>query len=112
MVQNIHISLEDQNENMNDDNVVHCHNFNNQSYNSPLLSCREIIVIFSIPICSIICIILPVFFNFEREEIHQNIFYCEVIVEYIVGIVVPFYVVMKKKAIQTYFWNKIQNLFC
>ena len=112
MVQNIHISLEDQNENMNDDNVVHCHNFNNQSYNSPLLSCREIIVISSIPICSIICMILPVFVNFEREEIHQNIFYAEVIVEYIVGIIVPFYVLMKKKGIQTYFWNEVQNIFC
>ena len=112
MVQKIHISLEDQNQNMNDDNVVYCHNFNTRSYNSPLLSCREIIIIFSIPICSVIFMILPVFINFEREEIHQNIFYAEVIVEYIVGIIVPFYVLTKKKGIQTYFWNKIQNLFC
>ena len=109
-VQTIHISLEDQNQNLNNDNIVHWHNFNNQSYNSPLLSCREIIALFTIPIFYIIIMLLPVFVNFEREEVHLNIFYAEVIIEYIVGIVIPFYVLMKKNGIRIYFLNKIKNL--
>ena len=110
-VQTIHISLEDQKQNINDDNIVHCHNFNTQSFNSPLLSCREIIALFTIPIFSVFIMLLPVFVNFERKEVHLNNFYAEVIMEYIVGIVIPFYFLMKKNGVRMYFLNEIKNLF-
>ena len=112
MVQNIHISLKDQNENMNDDNVVHCHNFNNQSYNSPLLSFFETKIFFSLFVCIMaLFVILPIYIDFKRTKIHQNIFYTEIIVEYVVGIVIPLYFLIKKKAMRQYFWNELQNLF-
>ena len=73
-VQTIHISLEDQNQILNNDNIVHCHNFNNQSYNSSLLSCREIIALFTIPIFYIIIMLLPVFCKFwERRSSSKHL---------------------------------------
>ena len=110
-VQKIHITLEEQIQNEKTNNNIEHQDFNTRSYNSPLLNCHEILVIFSIPFFSVTFVILPVFINFGREQIHQNIFYTEIIVEYVVGIAIPLYVLMKKKAIRVYFWNHLQNLF-
>ena len=110
MIQNIHINLEDQNQIKNDNNVVNHQNFNNQSYNSPLLSFFETKIFFSLSVCMVaLFVILPIIIDFKRTQIHQNIFYTEIIVEYIVGIAIPLYVLMKKKAIRQYFWNELQN---
>ena len=110
-VKKIHITLEDQIQNEKTHNNFEHQYFNTQSYNSPLLNCYEILVIFSIPFFAITLVILPVFINLGKEQIHQNIFYTEIIVEYVVGIAIPLYVLMKKKAIRVYFWNQLQNLF-
>ena len=108
MVQNIHIGLEDQNQN----NVVHCHNFNTQSYNSPLLSCFETNILFALAISGVALLTLPLFVKIDKTDIYENFFYVEVIMEYIVGMVFPLYVLVKKESIRNYFWNEIPSLFC
>ena len=106
MVQNIHIGLEDQNQN----NVVHCHNFNTQSYNSPLLSCFETNILFALAISGVALLTaLPLFMKYDKIEM---LFYVEVIMEYIVGMVFPLYVLVKKESIRNHFWNEIPSLFC
>ena len=110
-VQKIHITLEDQIQNEKTNNNIERQDFNTQSYNLPLLNCHEILVIFSIPFFSVTLVILPVFINFGRAQIHQNIFFIEIIVEYVVGIAIPLYVLMRKKIIRVYFWNQLQKLF-
>ena len=113
MVQNIHIGLEDQNQNMNDDNnVVHCHNFNNQSYNSPLLSCFETNILFALALFAMALLMLPVFIKIDKTDNYVMLFHVEVIMEYIVGMVFPLYVLVKKETIRNHFWNEIPSLFC
>ena len=113
MVQNIHIGLEDQNQNMNDDNnVVHCHNFNNQSYNSPLLSCFETNILFALALFAVALLMLPAFIKIDKTDNYVMLFHVEVIMEYIVGMVFPLYVLVKKETIRNHFWNEIPSLFC
>ena len=97
MIQNIHINLEDQNQIKNDNNVVNHQNFNNRSYNLPLLSFFETKIFFSLSVFMVaLFVILPIIIDFKRTQIHQNIFYTEIIVEYVVGIAIPLYFLMKK----------------
>ena len=111
MVQNIHIGLEDQNQNMNDNNVVHCHNFNNQSYNSPLLSCLETNFFFALSFFMVAIVLLPIFIKIDKTDSHVMLFYNEVIMEYI-HMVIPLLILVKKESVRNYFWNEITNLFC
>ena len=109
-VQKIHISLKDQNQKEND-KVGYFHNFNTHSYNSPLLSCFETNILFSLSICIMALYMIIFRSGARRRQIHQNVIYTEVIVEYVVGIAIPLYVLMRKKIIRVYFWNQLQNLF-
>ena len=111
MVQNIHIGLEDQNQNMNDNNVVHCHNFNNQSYNSPLLSYLETNFFFALSFFMVAMVLLPIFIKIDKTDSHVMLFYNEVIMEYI-HMVIPLLILVKKESVRNYFWNEITNLFC
>ena len=111
MVQNIHIGLEDQNQNMNDNNVVHCHNFNNQSYNSPLLSYLETNFFFALSFFMVAMVLLPIFIRIDKTDSHVMLFYNEVIMEYI-HMVIPLLILVKKESVRNYFWNEITNLFC
>ena len=111
MVQNIHIGLEDQNQNMNDNNVVHCHNFNNQSYNSPLLSYLETNFFFALSFFMVAMVLLPIFIKIDKTDSHVMLFYVEVIMEYI-HMVIPLLILVKKESVRNYFWNEITNLFC
>ena len=108
-VQKIHITLKDQNQNMND-KVGYFHNFNTHSYNLPLLSCFETNILFSLAICIMALYLMNFLSDARRRQIHQNAIYTEIIVEYVLGIVIPLYVLMKKKAIRIYFWNHLQNI--
>ena len=112
MVQNIHIGLEDQNQNMNDNNIVHCHNFNIQSHNSPLLNWIETIIMFGLPFSGVALTMLPLFIEIDKSDIHVLFFYVEFIMEYIIGMVLPLYILVKKESIRNYFWNEIPSLFC
>ena len=109
-VQKIHISLKDQNQKEND-KVGYFHNFNTHSYNSPLLSCFETNILFSLSICIMALYMIIFRSGARRRQIHQNVIYTEVIVEYVVGIAIPLYVLMRKKTVRIYFWNHLQNLF-
>ena len=102
MVQNIHIGLEDQNQNMNDNNVVHCHNFNNQSYNSPLLSYLETNFFFAFSFFMMAIVLLPIFIKIDKTDSHVMLFYVEVIMEYI-HMVIPLLILVKKESVRNYF---------
>ena len=112
MVQNIHIGLEDQDQNMNDNNIVHCHNFNIQSHNSPLLNWIETIIMFGLPFSGVALTMLPLFIEIDKSDIHVLFFYVEFIMEYIIGMVLPMYILVKKESIRNYFLNEIPSLFC
>ena len=112
MVQNIHIGLEDQNQNINDNNVMYCHNFNNESYNPPFLSCFETNILFSLAVAMVALLLLPLFIKIDKTDIHVMFFYVEVTMEYIVGMVFPFYIMVKKESVRNYFWNEIPSQFC
>ena len=112
MVQNIHIGLEDQNQNMNDNNVMHCHNFNIQSHNSPLLSCFETNIIFGLSIFGVALTMLPVVIKIDKSDNLIMYFYLEFIMEYIVGMILPLYILVKKESIRNYFLNEIPSLLC
>ena len=112
MVQNIHIGLEDQNQNINDNNVMYCHNFNNESYNPAFLSCFETNILFSLAVTMVALLLLPLFIKIDKTDIHVMFFYVEVTMEYIVGMVFPFYIMVKKESVRNYFWNEIPSQFC
>ena len=111
MVQNIHIGLEDQNQNMNDSNVEQCHNFNIQSHNLPLLSCLETNIFFTLCISMVVILLLPVFIKIDKTEGHVMLFYVEVIMEYIT-MLIPLYILAKKESVRKYFLIEISRLFC
>ena len=111
MVQNIHIGLEDQNQNMNDNNVEQCHNFNIQSHNLPLLSCLETNIFFTLCISMVVILLLPVFIKIDKTEGHVMLFYVEVIMEYIT-MLIPLYILAKKESVRKYFLIEISRLFC
>ena len=77
----------------------------------PLLSCFETNILFSLSICIMALYMIIFRSGARRRQIHQNVIYTEVIVEYVVGIAIPLYVLMRKKTIRIYFWNHLQNLF-
>ena len=110
-VQKIHITLEDQNRKMND-KVGYFHNFNTHSYNSPLLSCFETNILFALALFAMALLMLPVFIKIDKTDNYVMLFHVEVIMEYIVGMVFPLYVLVKKETIRNHFWNEIPSLFC
>ena len=112
MVENIHIGLEDQNQNINDDYVMHCHNFNIQSHNSPLLSCFETNIIFGLSISGVAITMLPLVIKIDKSDNLILYFYLEFIMEYIVGMILPLYILVKKESIRNYFLNEIPSLLC
>ena len=109
-VQNIHIALEDPNQ-KNDNNAMNCRNFNIQSYNSPLLNCFETNFLFALAFSAALLTILPLFLKIDKTDTHVFYFFVEVIMEYIVGMILPLYVLVKKESIRNYFWNDIPSFF-
>ena len=103
MVQEIHIALEDQNRNSINDN-----NFNTCTHNMPMLSSYEMFIIYPITLIGMVIVILTI--NFRREHVQQNIILVEVTLEYIVGVMIPVYILMKKRSIRIHLWEEIRNM--
>ena len=104
MVQEIHIALEDQIRNPAAENIA---NFNTCAHNMPMLSGYEIFIIYPIALIGMVILVLTI--NFRSEHVQQNIIFVEVILEYIVGVMIPVYILMKKPVIRNHLWDEIRN---
>ena len=111
MVQEIHIALEDQNQS-EPEHVQN--NYNNCRHNMPMLNSYEILIIYPIAIIGIMVIIINRQFSSRTEKNHPFVFvlYVEIIMHYIVGMIIPLYVLIKKRAIRNHIWDLIQNMLC
>ena len=121
MVTAIHIRLEDQNTINKEDNNRNkpkpC--YNTQKYNISILNWGQIRILFPIQFCGLAVLFLPShFIDFHIEIVHQRIIIAELICLYYVGILIPLYILLRKKAIRAYFWmlilalwSEILNLF-
>ena len=102
-VQEIHIALEDQNQ-----KPINAENFNTSTHNKPVLSSYEMSIIYPIALVGIgICVLIV---NFRSEHVKQNIIFVEVTFEYIIGIMIPIYILIKKRAVRNHLLDLIQNI--
>ena len=102
-VQEIHIALEDQNQ-----KPINAENFNTSTHNKPVLSSYEMFIIYPIALVGIgICVLIV---NFRSEHVKQNIIFVEVTFEYIVGVMIPIYILIKKRAVRNHLWDLIRNI--
>ena len=102
-VQEIHIALEDHNE-----NHIDAENFNTCTQNKPMLSSYEMFIIYPIALVGIGICVLTV--NFRSEHVKQNIIFVEVTFEYIIGVMIPVYILIKKRVIRNHLWDVIRNM--
>ena len=112
-VQEIHIALEDQNQREPEQHMQN--KYNNCIHNMPMLNSYEILIIFSIQVIVIIVILInPQFSSRSEKKNHPNItfLYAEIITNYIVGMIIPIYVLIKKRAIRNHIWDLIQDILC
>ena len=89
----------------NDDNKSN-QNFNTRSHNMPILNYFEIILLFPMVI-GFFC--LFVYLNFTEEFYVNTVLVVEIITENLIGLIIPLYIIIKKKAIRTFLWNEIKN---
>ena len=102
-VQEIHIALEDQNQ-----KPINAENFNTSTHNKPVLSSYEMSIIYPIALVGIgICVLIV---NFRSEHVKQNIIFVEVTFEYIIGVMIPIYILIKKRAVRNHLWDLIRNI--
>ena len=105
-VQEIHIALEDQ-----EDDQVEPNNFNNQSHNLSVLGHLESAIVFSIAISLITGFTMPYFTNIEEDYgIHWRLLLLELIFELISAILLPAYIISKKKTMRQFLLNEINNI--
>ena len=106
-VQEIHIALEDQENNQ----AVEPNNFNNQSHNLSVLGHLESAIVFSIAISLITGFTMPYFTNIEEDYgIHWRLLLLELIFELISAILLPAYIISKKKTMRQFLSNEINNI--
>ena len=109
MVNEIHIRLEDQNAINTEQQDKQC--YNNQKYNLSLLNWGEIIILFPMQFCGLAVLILPSYFmNLHIEQVQRRLIIAELMTLYLVGILVPLYILLRKKDIRAYFWMLILDL--
>ena len=80
----------------------------------PMLNSYEILIIYPIAIIgTIIVIMINAQFSSRSEKIHTNVtfLYVEIIMHYIVGMFIPLYVLIKKRAIRNHIWDLIQDIY-
>ena len=110
MVQEIHITLEDQNQREPEQQQ---NNYNNCIYNVPMLNSYEILIIYPIVIIAFIVGMFNPQFTYRRDKkIQPNMtfLYVEIVMNYIVGMIIPIYVLIKKRTIRNHIWDLIKNL--
>ena len=113
MVQEIHIALEDQNQIEPEQPIQN--NFNNCIHNKPMLNSYEILIIYPIAITGIIVMMFNPQFSSRRDtKFHPNMtfLYVEIMMNYIVGMIIPIYVLIKKRTIRNHIWDLIQDMLC
>ena len=114
MVQEIHIALEDQNQ-IEPEQPIQNNNFNNCIHNKPMLNSYEILIIYPIAITGIILMMFnPQFSSRSDTKYHPNMtfLYVEIMMNYIVGMIIPIYVLAKKRTIRNHIWDLIQDMLC
>ena len=102
-VQEIHIALKVKNQ-----KPINAENFNTSTHNKPVLSSYEMSIIYPIALVGIgICVLIV---NFRNEHVKQNIIFVEVTFEYIIGVMIPIYILIKKRAVRNHLWDLIWNV--
>ena len=74
----------------------------------PMLSSYEMFIIYPIALIGMVIVILTI--NVRSEHVQQNIIFVEVTLEYIVGVMIPVYILMKKRSIRNHLWDEIRNM--
>ena len=105
MVQEIHISLEQQNSGPNSPAV---NQFNNQAFNESLLNVKETILCVSIAsfTMSIFLLIVQMDFDSEFAE-HKMVIISEVFCEYFWGFAVPMFFMITKTSVRNFLINEL-----
>ena len=109
IVEEIHIGLQDQNNNEmfpNGQIIKRKPFFNTQKYNSPLFNWSQIRIFFLIQFTGLTFYFFIVF-NFKIDQ--QHLIIPELICQYYVGILIPLYIVLRKKAIRAHFCMLISD---
>ena len=107
-VQEMHIALEDQNR-----NPSNAENFNTCTYNMSVLSSYEMFIIYLIALVGIFICVLnthSVYLRSEHVKVKQNIIFVEVTFEYILGVIVPVYILIKKRMVRNHLWDVIRDM--
>ena len=108
MVNEIHIRLASQNTNNTEDKPC----YNTQKYNLSLLNWGQIRIFFPMQFCGLAVLILPSYFiEISIEKVQILIIIAELMCLYYVGIIIPLYILLRKKDIRAYFWMLIQSFF-
>ena len=99
--------MEDQESNQ----VVEPNNFNNQSHNLSVLGHLESAIVVAIAIFIIVGFTMPYFTNIEEDYgIHWRLLLLELIFELISAILLPAYIISKKKTMRQFLSNEINNI--
>ena len=72
----------------------------------PILNYFEIILLFPMVI-GFFC--LFVYLNFTEEFYVNTVLVVEIITENLIGLIIPLYIIIKKKVIRTFLWNEMKN---
>ena len=84
--------------------------FNNARHNTSLMRYIEIFIIY--PLVTIITVAILFIGNYiNKNHSKQGIVFTKIVGNIIFGIIVPLYILFKRKRIRKYMWMKMKNIF-